>query len=84
MTNIQNIDGNEFFKWSIFRCLNPIDHNQEKKVDTDVTKRYNFKNIKFPVKIRCIYKIEKKKSSIGISDFGYKNKNKYPIYVSKK
>ena len=26
----------------------------------------------------------KKKNSISISDFGYENKKKYPIYVSKK
>ena len=39
--------------------------------------------IKFPVKIKYIHKIDKK-SSIGINVFGYKNKEKHPIYVSKK
>ena len=38
---------------------------------------------KFPVKIKDIYKIEKN-NSISISVFGYENKVKYPIYVSKK
>ena len=38
---------------------------------------------KFPVKIRDIHKIEKK-NSISISVFGYENKEKHPIYVSKK
>ena len=42
-----------------------------------------FKQIKFPVKSRDIYKIEKK-NYIGISVFGYKNKGKYPGYISKK
>ena len=37
----------------------------------------------FPVKIRDISKIAKK-NSIGISVFGYENKEKRPIYVSKK
>ena len=37
--------------------------------------------IKCPVKTRDIHKIEKKSS---ISVFGYKNKEKYLIYVSKK
>ena len=38
-----------------------------------------FKDIKFTVKTRDIHKIEKKNSI-----FGYENKVKYPIYVSKK
>ena len=38
--------------------------------------------MKFPVKIRDIRKIEKK-NSIGISVFGYENKEKHPIYLSK-
>ena len=39
-------------------------------------------DIKFPVKIRDIHKI-KKNNSIGIRAFGYENKEKRPIYVSK-
>ena len=46
-------------------------------------KRFDFKNIKFPVKTRDIHKIEKK-NSIGISALGYENKVRYPICVSKK
>ena len=42
-----------------------------------------FKDIKFPVKIRDIHKIERK-NSIGISAFGFEDKKKYPVYVSKK
>ena len=42
-----------------------------------------FRDIKFPVKSRDIHKIEKR-NSIGIIVFGYENKVKYPIYVSKK
>ena len=37
----------------------------------------------FLVKIKDIHKIEKK-TPIGISVFGYENKEKHPIYVSKK
>ena len=51
------------------------------KADKDFAKRLDFSNIKFPVKIRDIYKLEKK-NSIGI--FVYENKEKYSIYVSKK
>ena len=37
---------------------------------------------KFPVKIKDVYKIEKK-NSIDISVFGYKDKEKYPLYTPK-
>ena len=39
--------------------------------------------MKFPVKVRHIYKFEKK-NSISISAFANKNKEKHPIYVSTK
>ena len=64
--------------------LNPADHHPERtrKADKDVAKRLDFKDIKLPVKIRNIRKIEIK-NSIGISVFGYENKEKHSIYVSK-
>ena len=86
MINIQNIDGNECFKWSIVKYLNHADRNPARitKADKEFTQKLDFKNIKFPVKIRDIHKIEKKNNSIGISIFGYENKEKHTIYVSKK
>ena len=45
-------------------------------------KKIDFKDKKFPVKIRDIYKIEEK-HFINISLFGNENKEKFPIYVSK-
>ena len=44
----------------------------------------DFRDKNFPVKIRDIHKIEKKKTCICISVFGNENKEKHPIYVSKK
>ena len=44
LINIQNVDGNECFKWCLVRYL----------------KFKGFQDIKFPVKIRDIHKIEKK------------------------
>ena len=66
------------------RHLNPADHHPGRitKADKDSTKRLDFEDIIFPVKIRDIHKIDKK-NSIGISVFGYENKEKHPIYVSK-
>ena len=84
LINIQNID-KKCFKWCLVRYLNPADHNLKRiaKSDDDFAKKPDFKDMKFPVKIRDIHKIGKK-NSIGISVFGYINKEKYAIYVSKK
>ena len=63
--------------------LNPADRNPAKitKSDNDFAKRLDFKDIKFPVKIRDIDNIKKEFHRISI--FGYENKEKHPIYVSK-
>ena len=63
--NIQNIDGNECFKWCLVRYLNPADHHPPRitKADKDFAKTLDFKNINFPVKIRDIHKIENKNPS---------------------
>ena len=85
MINIQNTDHKECFKWWLVRHLNPAAYHPARitKVNKDFTKRLDFKDTKFPVKTRDIHKIGKK-NSISISVFGYENKVKHPIYVSKK
>ena len=67
------------------RYLNSGDHNSRRitKVDKGYAKRLDFKDVKFPVEIRDTHKIEKN-DSIGISAFGYENKEKHRTYVSKK
>ena len=67
------------------RYLNPEDHNPRRitKADKVFAKILDFKDIKYPVKTRDIQKVETN-NSIDISVFGYDNKVKYPIYVSKK
>ena len=85
LINIQSIDDNECFKWSLFRYLNPSDHNPKQitKTNKNFPQNIDFKDIKSPFKVRDIYQTEKK-NSIGNSVFGYENKEKHPIYVSKK
>ena len=60
--------------------------NYERRIPKDnrnfVKKFLDFKEIKFLVKITDIHKNEKK--YISISVFGYENKEKHPIYESKK
>ena len=67
----------------ITNAVNGVQSARITKADKDFSKSLDFKDIKFPVKVRDINKIEKK-NSIGISAFGYENKEKHPIYVSKK
>ena len=85
LINIQNTDDNECFKWFLVRCLNPANHNPRRitKADKDFVKRLDLKYIKFPVKIRDFHR-NGKKNSIRINVFGYENKAKHPIHVSKK
>ena len=75
LINIQNIDDSECSKWSIVIYLSPTDQNPRRipKTDKDFAKKLDCKDIKFPVKIRDIHKIEKK-NYITISVFGYENK----------
>ena len=60
-------------------------NNKVGQVCLTIVKKLDFKDIKFPIKVRDIHKIEKKKKkkSIGISAFGYDSKEKQPIYISK-
>ena len=64
--------------------MNPADHHPEKitKANKYFAKTLDFRDINFAVKIRDTHKIENN-NSINISIFGYENKEKYPIIVSK-
>ena len=62
LINIPNIDDNQCFKWCLVRYLNPADHHPAKITnrDKDFAKKLNFKDTKFPVKIRDVHKTEKR------------------------
>ena len=70
MINIQDVDDNECFKWSIVRYLSPSDHHPSiiTKADKYFAKKIYFKDIKFVVNVTDIHIIEKK-NSIEISVF---------------
>ena len=84
MINIQNTDDNECLKWCLVRYFHPADHNPKRirKMCKLYGYKLDFKDTKFPIKVRDIHKIERK-NSIDISLFGYEDMRKYPIYVSK-
>ena len=65
--------------------MHPADRNPRiTKPEKGFAKRLDFKDIKFSVKVRDIHKIERKNNSIGINVSGCENKEKYPIYISKR
>ena len=80
MINIQKIDDNECFKWCLVRYLIRTDRHPIISIKNAkyFAKRVDSKEIKFPVKTRDIYTIEKK-NSIGIRAFVIKTK--YPNVV---
>ena len=86
MINIQNIDDNECFKWSIVRYLNPADHNLRRitKADKDFAKKLDFKDIKFPVNIRDIHKIEKRRILLALVILAMKIKKNIQSMYQKK
>ena len=67
------------------RYLNPSNNHPARitKPDKEFAKKLDLKNIKFWVRNRDTHKTEKT-NSINVSDFDYENKEKHPIYVSKK
>ena len=84
LINIQNFDDNEWFKYCLVWYLHPADHHpgRIREIDKLFGDELDSEDIKFLVKIKDIHKIVKK-SSIGISIFGYENKEKYQICVKK-
>ena len=82
MINIQKNNGDKWLKWFLVIYLNPADNHLARisKIDKDFARKLVFKNIKFPVNIRYIHKIEKT-NCISISVLGYENEGKFSIYV---
>ena len=83
LINMKNED-NECFRWCHIRHLNPQDKYPQriKKTDKAFVNNLNYQGIEFPVTIKQYNKIEQQ-NKIRINVFGYEEKQKYPIYVSK-
>ena len=83
LINIKNSD-NECFRWCHIRHLNPQNKNPQriKKSDKAFIENLNYSGIEFPVTTKQYNKIEEH-NEININVFGYEEKQKYPIYVSK-
>jgi len=83
LINLQNKD-NECFRWCHIRHLNPQEKYPQrvKKNDREYIKHLDYSNAEFPVKINDYNKIEKQ-NNININAFGYEDKQKFPIYISK-
>ena len=74
----------KYFKKCLIRYLHPTDHPAPtiRIFNKMLEEELGFKDIKFPVKFRNIYKIEKN-NSLSVTVFGYENKEKYPLCASK-
>ena len=83
LINLKNKD-NECFRWCHIRHLNPQDKDSQriKKTDKKYIGELDYSNIKFPVTVKQINIIEKQ-NNICINLFGYEEKQKFPIYISK-
>ena len=56
LINNQNIDDNECFKWCLVRYLHPVNHYPARiRKVKGFAREFDFKDIKFPVKIIDIY-----------------------------
>ena len=83
LINLQNKD-NECFRWCHIRHLNPQEKHPQriKKTDKEYISKLDYSSIEFPVTIKQMNKIEKQ-NNICINLFGYEEKQKFPIFISK-
>ena len=83
LINMKNKD-NECFRWCHIRHLNPQEKDPQriKKVDKEYIEKLDYSNIEFPVTVKQINKIEQQ-NNICINLFGYEEKQKFPIHISK-
>ena len=83
LINMKNKD-NECFRWCHIRHLNPQEKDPQriKKTDKQYIEKLDYSSIKFPVTVKQINIIEKQ-NNICINLFGYEEKQKFPIYISK-
>ena len=81
--NIKNND-DECFRWCHIRHLLPQNKDPQriKKCDKKYVEKLDYSGIEFPVSVKQYNKIEKQ-NNIRVNVFGYEEKQKYPIYLSK-
>lgn len=76
---------NECFRWCHIRHLNPREKNPQRirKLDKTFVDKLDYSGIEFPVTVKHFnFKIEKQ-NSINVNVFGFEEKQRFPIYVSK-
>ena len=81
--NIKNND-DECFRWCHIRHILPQNKDPQriKKCDKKYVEKLDYSGIEFPVSVKQYNKIEKQ-NNIRVNVFGYEEKQKYPIYLSK-
>ena len=86
MINIQNIDDNKCFKGCLVSYVHPADLNLVgiPEVDKSFVRELDFKDIKVPLKIRDIHKIEGKRIALTFLILVMKKKKKNTQSMSQK
>ena len=77
-------EDDECFRWCHIRYLNPQDKDPQriKKTDKNMINKLDYSGIEFPVTTKQYNKIEIQ-NNININVFGYKEKQPFPIHISK-
>ena len=86
LINIQNIDDNKSFKGCLVSYVHPADLNLVGILEADKSfvRELDFKDIKVPLKIRDIHKIEEKRIALTFLILVMKKKRKIPNLCLKK
>ena len=63
LINNKIIDDNKYLKWCLVKYSNPVDNHPARirKIDKLFRDDMDFKDITFPIKVKDIHKVEKKK-----------------------
>ena len=85
LINNKIINDNKYLRWCLVKYSNPVDNHPARirKIDKLFRDDMDFKDITFPIKVKDIQKVQKKKkkNSIGIRVFSYEKKDKYTLYA---
>ena len=78
------VNDNRMLKMAFSQVFTSVDKTSAKirKIDKDFVKELDFQNMMFSCQNQRYPQIREKNGMV-ISVFGYKNENKYPVYISK-
>ena len=83
--NVQNLEDNKCFLWSILASLHPIEsHSYRLQNYLEYENEINMRNINYPVKVKDLKRIENQNPDISINIFGFEDEKIFPIRITEK